>query len=232
MRVVCAAASGAVLAGAAACGSPPAMVPTPTFPAAPLPTTTQPPSSDLGSGLPSDCRQLVGQDELPGLLGLPVGSIAVRTVLGVPAPSVGRVQRTDCSYTVTDPHAPPLGVVLRMTVGRYRDPATARDQHDRNVANEAVGASDVRPVDLGAAAATIMQRGGESFLLVSYGTLTVDLDLVRRAEPLPPEDLLTDLVRRVLGRLNPPWPDGAPGRPGRSDASAAETSSARAEPAP
>ena len=140
----------------------------------------------------------------------------MRTVLGVPAPSVGRVQRTDCSYTVTDPHAPPLGVVLRMTVGRYRDPATARDQHDRNVANEAVGASDVRPVDLGAAAATIMQRGGESFLLVSYGTLTVDLDL----------------VRRVLGRLNPPWPDGAPGRPGRSDASAAETSSARAEPAP
>jgi hypothetical protein len=220
-----------MLVGATACGAP-AMVPVPTFPAAnPALPTTPPAGPDGGLGLLVDCEQLVGHDELPELFGLPVGSVAVRTVLGVPAPSVGRLQRTDCTYSVRDPNAPPLGVVLRMTVGLYRDTAAAREQHDRNVAEEQVGASGFRRPHVGAAAATFVHHEGESVLLTCYDTLTVDLDLAQRAGPLPPEDLLTDLVRRVLGRLTSPRPDDVAGAAGRPSAAAA-TPAGRGEPAP
>jgi hypothetical protein len=220
-----------MLAGAVACGTTPAGVPVPTFPAASAPATTPPPTRDLGLGLP-DCEQLVGQEELPALFGLPVGSVTVRTVVGVPAPSVGRLQRLDCTYAVTDPTAAPLGVVLRMTVGLYRDSAAARDQHERNVADEQVGASGSRQPSLGAVAATLVQRGGESILLTCHDALTVDFDLAPRAEPLPPEALLTDLARRVLSRLVPPRSGDVPARPGQSEAVAAGPPRAQGEPAP
>jgi hypothetical protein len=202
--VVC----GAVLLAGAACGAPPAMVPVPTFPtASAVPTTT--PTSGPGDGrLPTDCEQIVGHDELPALLGLPVDSVTVRTVMGVPAPSVGRVERIDCTYTVTDPDTSPQGVVLRMTLGRYRDEVAAHDQHVRNVADEQDGASGSAEPDLGGAAATLVQRDARTLLLTSYDAITVDLDLAQRPAPLPPRDLLTDLARRVLARVKSAGADG------------------------
>jgi hypothetical protein len=200
--VVC----GAVLvAGATACGAQvPTAVPVPTFPAASVaPTTTSVPELDDGRLLPADCEQIVGHDELPGLFGLPVDSVSVRTVQGVPAPSVGRVERVDCTYTVTDPTAPLRGVVLRMTLGAYSDVASARAQHDRNVADQRAGASAVEKPDLGEAAATVVEHGPETVLLTSYEEVTVDLELPGRSAPLSPRDLLTDLARRVLARLAP-----------------------------
>jgi hypothetical protein len=195
------AACGAVLLAGVACGAPPSAVPVPTFQAAsPAPTTT-PPLGPGDGGLPTDCEEIVGHDELPALLGLPMDSVTVRTVLGVPAPSVGRLERIDCTYTVTDPDTSPRGVVLRMTVGRYRDEVTAHDQHDRNVADQRNGASGSAEPDLGAAAATLVQRDARTVLLSSYGALTVDLDLAKRPGPLPPRDLLTDLARRVLAKV-------------------------------
>jgi hypothetical protein len=192
-----------LLAGVAACGSPPAMVAVPTFPVvSPAPTTTPPPGPD-GGHLPTDCEQILGHDELPALLGLPVDSVTLRTVQGVPAPSVGRLERINCTYLVTDPAPPPQGVVLRMTLGRYSDVAAARDQYDRNVADERGGASASTQPDLGAAAATVVQRGAQTVLLTCYDALTVDLDLAQRPAPLPPRDLLTDLARRVLARVTP-----------------------------
>jgi hypothetical protein len=231
VHLVCAAVGVVVLTGAAACGAAPAVVPVPSFPAVAAPTTSPPAGSDPGRGLPADCEQLLGHDELPELLGLPVGSITVRIVLGVPAPAVGRLQRMDCTYTVTDPNAPPLGVVLQMSVGLYRDAAAARDQHDRNVADEQVGASSSRQPHLGAATATVVQRGAEYVLLTTYGRLTVDFDLAPRAEPLPPEDLLTDLARRVLSRLTSSRPDDVPGPAGPPGGAATGSYAARGAPA-
>jgi hypothetical protein len=188
-------------------------IPVPRFPtAAAAPTTAPQPAPDAGR-LPADCEQLVGHDELPGLFGLPVDSVTVRTVRGMPSPSVGRVERVDCTYTVTAPAAPGLqGVVLRMTVGRYHDVAAARAQHDRNVADQRAGTSVTTQPDLGATAASMVQRGAESILLTSYGTVTVDFDLMRPPGPLPPRDLLTDLVRRVLARPTTQPPDGVSDR--------------------
>jgi hypothetical protein len=130
-----------------------------------------------------------------------VDSVSVHTVQGVPSPSVGRLERIDCTYTVTDPDASPRGVVLRMTLGRYRDEIAAHYQHDRNVADQQNGASGSAEPELGAAAATLVQRDARTVLLTSYGAITVDLDLAKRPGPLPPQDLLTDLARRVLAKV-------------------------------
>jgi hypothetical protein len=97
-------------------------------------------------------------------------------------------------------------MVLQMTVGLYTDAAAARDQHDRNVADEGVGGSTSDQPGLGAAVASAVQRGSETMLLTCYDAVTVDLHLPARPAPLPPRDLLTDLARRVLARVAPQPP--------------------------
>jgi hypothetical protein len=114
-----------------------------------------------------------------------------------------------CTYTVSEPAAPPQhGVVLQMTVGAYRDAAAARDQHERNVADQRAGASSVVQPELGAAAATLVRRGAENVLLISFDVVTLDLDLVRQPPALPPADLLVDLAVGC-------WLDRSPDSPGR-----------------
>jgi hypothetical protein len=197
-----------------ACASAPGVVPLPTFAAsASAPTSAPSPLAEPGHRLPADCEQLAGHDELAGLFGLPMDSVAVRTVQGTRAPAVGRVERMTCTYTVSEPAAPPQrGVVLQMTVGAYRDAAAARDQHERNVADQRAGASSVVQPELGAAAATLVRRGAENVLLSSFDGVTLDLDLGWQPPALPPADLLVDLARRVWARLAP---DRSPDSPGR-----------------
>jgi hypothetical protein len=187
---------------ATACASAPVAVPVPVF--APMPPTSAAPAvTEPGSRLPADCAQLLGGDELAALFALPVDSLTVRTVLGAPSPSVGREERLTCTYMLSGPGNPGQGVVLRTTIGAYRDDAAARAQHERNVADERAGTSGSERPELGTAAATVFHRGAESVLLTSSGTVTLDLDLPPRRGPLAPVDLLVDLARRLLDRLTP-----------------------------
>jgi len=206
LRTLCGAA--VVVSTATACASAPVAVPVPTFAATP-PTSAAPAVSETGSRLPADCMQLLPGDELAALFGLPVDSLAVRTVLGTPSPSVGREERLTCTYTMSGPGAPSQGVVLRTTVGTYRDDAAARAQHERNVADERAGTSGSVQPELGTAAATVFHRGSASVLLTSSGAVTLDLDLPRPG-PLAPADLLVDLARRLLARLTPGSGSAAP----------------------
>ena len=78
--------------------TPPALaVPTFTAPAGqsePVPAVA--PRSTL---LPTDCADvLTGPVDASALLGQPTGSVAVRTVMGMPAPSVGILERVSCGY--------------------------------------------------------------------------------------------------------------------------------------
>ena len=209
LRALC----GAVVATTATgCASAPQVVPVPTF-APSVPTSTSaPPASETGSLLPADCAQLLGQDELSALFGLPMDTVMIQMVQGTPSPSVGRLERMTCTYTAAGPAAPPpQGVVLRMTVGAYSDTAAAHAQHERNVADERVGSSSSVDPALGTASATLLHRDAENLLLTASDTVTLDLDLPPRPVPLPPTDLLLDLARRVFARLAPAGSDaGAP----------------------
>jgi hypothetical protein len=208
-RVLCGA---VVVVCATACASGPVDVPVPTFEAAPPPPTRPLVVEDTGDGLPAECAELVGNDELSALFGLPVDSVTVQTVVGAPSPSVGRLERLTCTYTMSPGPvgSRPQGVVLRMTVGTYANAAAAHDQHERNMADEGAGGSSAAQPGLGAVVAGLVQRDADSVLLTSVDTVTLDLDLPPRQGPLPPADLLVDLARRVLARLAPARSDAAP----------------------
>jgi hypothetical protein len=195
-----------VVTTATACASTPSAVPVPTFaPTAPT-STSAASTSDTGGRLPADCTQILEPGELSALFGLPLERVVVRTIRGMPSPSVGRLERMTCTYTV--PGAA-QGVVLRMTVGAYSDPAAARDQHERNVADQQAGTSGSREPALGTAAATVLERDAGTMLLTASDAFTLDLDLPPRSGPLPSTDLLVDLARRLLARLGPASSAGA-----------------------
>jgi hypothetical protein len=198
---------------ASGCAQKPGPVAVPTF-SSPPSTSVTPVARGTDPGLPVDCEEFLGRDETAELFGLPLDSVSVRTVLGRPSLSVGRVERVDCVYTLTVVPGPnPAGVVLRMTVGRFADGAAARDQHERNVVDQQTGAARSTRVELGDAAATLVRRGREDVLLTRYGALTLDLDVPDRPHPLDPADLLTDLARRILKRIPDPSSTGPGDRP-------------------
>jgi hypothetical protein len=199
-----------VVTTATACASGPTVVPLPTFDPVPPTSTSAPAVPQDGSRLPAECAQLLGSDELAALFGLAMDSVTTRLVVGTPSPSVGRLERMTCTYTTAGAAVPAQGVILRMTVGAYRDTDAAHEQHERNVADEGAGASGSARPDLGSAAAAVIQRDAWTVLLTSSGAMTLDLDLPPRPRPLDPEDLLVDLARRVLARLAPETVPAAP----------------------
>src|SRR5690349_4032829 len=87
----------ALLVGACSSGSSLATPPVPTFPgpgAAPV-TSAPPPRNSI---LPTECDQVLGSDQVPNYLGMPLGSVRVAALRDVPAPSVGRLERVTCNY--------------------------------------------------------------------------------------------------------------------------------------
>jgi hypothetical protein len=127
-----------------------------------------------------------------------------------PSPSVGRLERLTCTYTMSGPVQRPQNVVLRMTVGAYTDAAAAHNQHERNLADEGAGGSNEAQPELGNVPAGLVQHDADSVLLTSVDRFTLDLGLPPRRGPLPPADLLIDLARRVLARLPPVRSDVTP----------------------
>jgi len=196
-----------LLAALAGCAGSPASVPVPTFPDVEV-AAGVPAAGGNDAGIPDDCERVLPVGELVALLGLPLGSVAVRTTIGVPEPSVGRVQRVACRYTGT------AGRVrgdrlLELNVGRYVDDASASRQWRVNAAAEK---GPRRPVPLGTAEAVVVERPAEALLIVVNREVVLSLTLPAGA-PRPPgpsgPDLLIDLALRVLAAV-PAGP--APGR--------------------
>jgi hypothetical protein len=198
---------GAVLTLLVGCSGAPVPGPSlPTFPAADDPSAAAAAvRSDVGV-VPDDCTRILPVDQLVAVLGLPLNSLVVRTTVGVPAPSVGRLERMDCAYTGAAPSGPDRGRrVLAVNAAAYTSPAAAHEQWVRNTAGEE-GVHHEQPV--GSAAGELVERPGETLLAVQYGSGTVTLVLPDR--PLPPAStpaaMLVDLARRVL----PTMPGVAP----------------------
>src|SRR5919199_2480532 len=105
----------------------------PTFPESggPSPTAT---AADDGRVIPADCGRILGAPDLEAVMGLPLGSVAVRTTIGVPQPAVGRTERVSCHYT----RAGDGGgrTLLDINATAYRDPDAAAAQWQVNVKAE------------------------------------------------------------------------------------------------
>jgi hypothetical protein len=186
-------------------GSELATPPIPTFPGpgAAAATSAPAPRSTL---VPIDCNQILSKDDLPNLLGLPLGSLDVRSLRDVPAPSVGRLERVTCTYTSNGgAGAPGPGTqVLKVLASGYSTPEAAQAQVVVN--NKVEQSSGVSGVDtpIGAAVGTFFSDPDGPILVVAYRRVTVSLSLNRDSLSADQaRSVLVDLVQRVLPVLVP-----------------------------
>ncbi len=194
----------------ACAGGPPVDGPSlPTFPSA-VGTSAAPSPGVVDRGVvPDDCSRLLPVTDLGALLGLPLDTVAVRTTVGVPSPSVGRTERLDCAYTGTA-GGPAVGrPLLGVNAAAYADAAAAADHWRLNAGAEE---GTRRSLPIGAASAILIERGGEAVLTVLYGSGTLTFTLPSRPLPRnrPPGDVLVDLALRVLPTVAGAAPKAAP----------------------
>jgi len=194
-RAGIAVALGAVLV--AGCAQPETGPSLPTFPAAHPTSAAAAPGAPQDGAIPNDCVRLLTVADLGALLGLPLDSVAVRSTVGVPAPSVGRTERLDCSYTGTAGGPVRGRTLLSLSAASYASPGAASAQWKLNAAAED---GTRRELPIGAASAVLVERGGEAVLTVVYGSGTLTFTLPDG--PLPGNraraDVLVDLALRVL----------------------------------
>jgi hypothetical protein len=183
----------AALAGCGSAAGQPGALPVPTFPATAERATANGGPTDQGR-LPDDCTRVLGGNDLGALFGLPLDSVAVRTTIGTPAPSVGRTERLACQYTRSGGARDGL---LDLNIGAYTDADAATKQWRTNVTAED-GAH--RDVALGGAHGVLVERSQEAVLMVANGaeTLTFVLPDRIRIRDLSAGDTLVDLALRVL----------------------------------
>jgi hypothetical protein len=202
---------GAALAVLAGCSGASAPGPNlPTFPSSGVAASTGSAAVHDVGVVPDDCSRVLAVGELVAVLGLPLDSIVVRTTIGVPAPSVERLERIDCVYSGTPASGRDRGKpLLAVNAAAYATPAAASAQWKLNAAAED-GAHRTLPV--GIASGVLVERPGVTLLTVLYGSGTITLTLPAR--PLPggstPAVMLVDLARRVLPTMAAAAPPAAP----------------------
>ncbi|MHA6631991.1 hypothetical protein ACU61A_41730 [Pseudonocardia sichuanensis] len=191
----------------AACGSSseePTAVPTFPVPAADGGPSAD--SADPGDVVPDDCGEILAAGDLEALLGLPLGSVKLRTTIGVAQPSVGRTERVTCSY---NRNGGPSRSLLIINATAYRDADAAAAQWRVNTDAESGQRSEV---PLGSAFASLFEKGDEAVLMVAHATSNVSLVLPE--QPLPgdrsPRDVLVDLALRILPAVTVNVPTGLP----------------------
>jgi hypothetical protein len=192
--------AGVVVACNRASGEPVAL-PVPTFAAAadPVPRATAAAPTDEGQ-LPDDCTRVLASNDLGALFGLPVDSVTVRTIVGQPAPAVGRTERLACQYRRT---GDPQGDLLDLNIGAYTD-ADAAARHWKTNADAEDGAR--RDVQLGDARGVLVERPSDVVLMIANDADTLTFVLPRRIRihDLSTADTLTDLALRVLPSVSGP----------------------------
>lgn len=184
----------------------------PTFP--PGARTSASAGGVLDDGkVPDDCARLFPDSALGAWMGMPLGTVIVRTTIGVPSPSVGRIERVDCEYRGTAGGPARGKMLLKLNAGAFTDSEAAYKQWRTNADNED---GTRRDVPIGAASAALVERRGEALLMVVYGSGTLTVLLPDR--PLPGGrqrgDALLDLALRVLPALaETAPPPSTPARP-------------------
>lgn len=176
--------------------------PVPTFPAPGAAAQAGAGAPAPDGSIPTECGGMLTVEDLNALLGLPLGSVGVRTTIGVAEPSVGRTQRVACRYSGTAV-SPARGTLLDLNVARYEDEAAAARQWSTNAGVER---GERRDLAIGAARAALFERPRETVLMVTYDDDTITMVLPEG--PRPPErtraDVLVDLALRVLPTVGPP----------------------------
>lgn len=160
------------------------------------PSVATPPRPTM---LPTDCAEVLpGPTDMAALLGAPTGSVGVRTVLGVPSPQVGQLERLTCNFQA--PGRPGPALVLTLTA--FTDATAATTQRDRNLAAERSDSRAAQMAPLGSARATLLTQSGRRMLMVANNRFTLTAGIAAGTVPdAAAEPVLTDLAQRVLPTL-------------------------------
>jgi hypothetical protein len=213
----------ALCVGLAACGAAEAdPTAVPTFPTAGEQAGPSTGPSGDGSTIPRDCGRIFAPADLEALLGLPLGTVVVRTTVGVAEPSVNRTERVSCDYTRSGTGGG--RALLDVNATAYTTPDAASGQWSVNVDAES---GERRDVPFGSASAVVFERPEEAVLMVAYST--TNLTVVLPDQPLPGGrsrgDVLVDLALRLLPSVavatSSPAPASAP--PGATPAAQADS---------
>jgi hypothetical protein len=200
----------AVLALAACSASPLESTKVPTFPTSADATGLADVRPNDGA-IPNDCAQILSVADLEALLGMPLGSVDVRTTLGVPQPLAGRTERVACQYTSSAGGRSRGSALLDVNASAFTDADAAAKQWRINADAEDGGR---RELPIGSASAVLLERPGEAVLMVVNGASNVTVVLPDQPLPggRPPADVLVDLALRVLPAVTatpPPAPTPA-----------------------
>ncbi|MBO0851780.1 MAG: hypothetical protein J2P20_20130 [Pseudonocardia sp.] len=175
--------------------------------------------------LPIDCADVLSKPvDAAALLAQPVGSLDARGIVGMPAPSVGMLERLTCTYHRVNQQDP----VLVLWMAAFSDAGAAADQRDRNIADQRGDTMASRDVPFGRARATLLTQPSQYLLMLAYDRYDITLTLPKGVVPdAQVEPVLVDLARRVWPDVAPPAATAPPGGTA-SPAVTARTGEARA----
>ncbi|NMH96142.1 hypothetical protein [Pseudonocardia acidicola] len=216
----------------AACGSSAGRqtLPVPTF-ADPTPAAAAGSAAKHDGVLPDDCGQLLSAADLAALLAQPLDSVVIRTVRGVPEPSVGQTGRLGCTYTSMN--GPAKGTTLLvLNVRRYTDAAAATRQWKLNTDAERAGEANSSDLSIGTAPAVLLQRANGAVLLVVHGGDALTFQLTGPPPGRTAQDTLVDLTQRVLPQVAASAPLATPAGPAPTTTAPAAVPAAAAAPHP
>ena len=186
-----------------ACGAGPETTqPIPTFESAPGPV--EPGVRARETLLPGECGELLPGVGIEALLGQPVDSVQSRSVIGVSAPSVGRLEKVTCLYRRTATRGGPTDIQLN--VYAYVDAGAASRHTATNIRAERASSSAAEELAIGSARGVLLDQRGQSNLMVSSGRSAVAMTMrngVVAADQT--RAIMLDLVQRVLPNLAPEW---------------------------
>lgn len=175
----------------------------PEVPPVAVPSFVQDASPDGGATAPADpfgCPQLLPHGEVEALLALPIGALTMRQIRYPADPEIGRTSRVGCRYQRVGADA---ALQATMTIGQFRDAATARAQWELNSRAQRQGRPSHDQM-LGAVPAVLVEQDDGLELIAVHGPCTVTVSLAGTAVAVPgtePLELIIDLARRALARL-------------------------------
>ena len=158
--------------------------------------------TDRETLLPVDCTDVISGEKMSALLGQPVDSVGVHTVLGLPAPAVGRLERMTCQYQRAKVKGASPDV--EMILAAYATRAQADGQQVTNVAAERREAQSASTLSIGSAHGVLFDERVKTVLMVTSGRSSVSMTMLRGvAASDQTRAVMVDLVQRVLPNLAP-----------------------------
>ncbi|WP_447003460.1 hypothetical protein ACRAKI_27875 [Saccharothrix isguenensis] len=155
--------------GACSTGEPPPRV-APPIPTIVPPTTFTRVPQMTDRPLPDDCELIVPVPSVHKFLGRELPG-ELRTIIGIPEPSLGRTAKVDCYYGLGERQ--PLGAApVVVGLATYGDPPTATGRVEESVAAEREHGASITQVDVGKVKASLVSTKGERLLIGSLGKTT------------------------------------------------------------